>query len=164
MKRLLALSVMLLVVACDDINVHILSGQLYEPQNACLEPSTGIDVVNGGSTGDNCNPVCLSVTSGGTTSTYITTMCPPYPGDYGDAEAQDATNGATDPCTGAFAAYDSEGGLCPPNLDEGGAPEGGAEAGDGAAPGDGASVGDDGSSSAGDGASTDAQGDGGAGD
>ena len=164
MKRLLALSVMLLVVACDDINVHILSGQLYEPQNACLEPSTGIDVVNGGSTGDSCDPVCLSVTSGGTTSTYITTMCPPYPGDYGDAEAQDATNGASDPCTGAFAAYDSEGGLCPPTLDEGGALEASTDAGDGAAPGDdGSPAGDDGSSAT-DTGSQDAEGDAGTSD
>ncbi len=157
MRRLVALSVVLVVASCDDVNVHILSGQLYEPQSACLEPSTGIDVFNGGSTGDNCSPQCLSVTSGDATSTYVTTMCPPFPGDY-TVEAEDATAGASDPCTGAFAAYESGDASCPPTLGEGGAAEGGAEAGD-----DGASTGDDGASAT-DAGTQDAPGDGAPGD
>jgi hypothetical protein len=157
MRRLLALSVLLVIASCDDVNVHILSGQLYEPQAACLDPSTGIDVVNGGSTGDNCAPQCLSVTSGDATSTYVTTMCPPYPGDY-TVEAEDATTGAGDPCTGAFAAYDSADAECPPTLGEGGESDGGVEAGDA-----GTDAGDDGASAS-DGGTQDAPGDGAPGD
>ena len=149
MRRLLALSVLLVIASCDDVNVHILSGQLYEPQAACLDPSTGIDVVNGGSTGDNCAPQCLSVTSGDATSTYVTTVCPPYPGDY-TVEAEDATTGAGDPCTGAFAAYDSADAECPPTLGEGGPEDAGdaaTDAGTGDAPSDaGDAAGDTGAS------------------
>jgi hypothetical protein len=119
MRRLLALSVLLAIASCDDVNVHILSGQLYQPQAACLDPSTGIDVVKGGSTGDNCAPQCLSVTAADATSTYVTTVCPPYPADY-TVEAEDATAGPGDPCTGAFVAYESGDAACSGALGEGG--------------------------------------------
>ena len=79
MKKLAAFAAVLALASCDDVNVHILSGQLYQPQADCLEPSSGIDVVNGGSTGDNCDPQCLSIGEGDATAIYVTTMCPPYP-------------------------------------------------------------------------------------
>jgi hypothetical protein len=121
MKKWGAFFAVLAVAACDDVNVHILSGQLYVPQDNCIEPSTGIDVVNGGSTGDNCAPLCLTITSGDATSVYVTTMCPPYPQDPGYiTEAEDAATSDADPCMGAFAAYESEGGLCPAVLPEAG--------------------------------------------
>jgi hypothetical protein len=123
-KKWAAFLAVLAVVACDDVNVHILSGQLYLPEDQCIEPSTGIDVVNGGSTGDNCTPTCISIESGDATGVYVTTMCPPFPGDY-TIEGQDAATSDADPCTGAFAAYESEGGECPAVLPEAGEGEGG---------------------------------------
>jgi hypothetical protein len=102
------------VAACDDVNVHILSAQQYLPQFACLQPTSGVDVVSGGATGDNCDPTCLTATatstdpqSGQTYKTYyyyITTTCPPYPSDY-TTESQSQATDPSDPCTGAFAAY-----------------------------------------------------------
>ncbi|HEY6463426.1 MAG TPA: hypothetical protein VIY73_24835 [Polyangiaceae bacterium] len=124
MRKWAAFAAVLAVAACDDVNVHILSGQLYVPQDQCIEESTGIDVVNGPSTGDNCAPTCLSIESGDATSVYITTMCPPIPGDY-TIEAQDAATDDADPCTGAFAAYESEAGECPAVFPEGGEGDGG---------------------------------------
>jgi hypothetical protein len=123
----------LAVAACDDGNVHILSGQLYDPQAQCIEPSTGIDVVNGNSTGDNCAPACISIESGDATSVYVTTMCPPFPGDY-TIEAADAATDDADPCTGAFAAYESEAGECPAVLPEAGEAGGDDAAGDAGGP------------------------------
>lgn len=127
MKKLAAFAAVLALASCDDVNVHILSGQLYQPQADCLEPSSGIDVVNGGSTGDNCDPQCLSIGEGDATAIYVTTMCPPYPLDYA-VEAVDATAGPGDPCTGAFAAFDSSDSSCPENLGDGGDAEASAEA------------------------------------
>jgi hypothetical protein len=151
MKRLAALATLMAIASCDDVNVHILSGQLYEPQNACLEASTGIDVVQGGSTGENCSPQCINVTAGDATSVYVTTTCPPFPGDY-SVEAEDATTGPGDPCTGAFAAYDSADAECPANEGEGGLADAGADSGaDGAA--DAAASASDGGDDGGDGGS-----------
>jgi hypothetical protein len=112
-----------LAVSCDDPEVHILSGQLYEPQHGCLEPSAGVDVVAGSPKGDSCSPECLTLsaseTAGDAAAIYVTTTCPPYPEDF-TAEAQGAATGDGDPCVGAFAAYD-DGGACPADLGDGGA-------------------------------------------
>jgi hypothetical protein len=108
--RWLALAAGLLVVACDDVSVHILSGQQYMPATtgvpACVTASEGVDVVAGPSTGDNCSPECFYMSDGTETVVYVTTVCPPYPGDY-TTEALDAATGDADPCLGALAAYEA---------------------------------------------------------
>jgi hypothetical protein len=103
----------LALASCDEPGVHILTAQLYDPTRQCVSPSESVDVVNGPATGDNCSPQCLTITVGDATSVYVTTVCPPYPGDYA-VEGEDATTGSGDPCTGAFAAYDQDGDICPP--------------------------------------------------
>ena len=132
----------LLVASCDQPDVHILTGQLYDPTAACVGPSSGVDVIQGPSTGDSCNPSCLSIASGDASYVYVTTICPPFPGDY-TVEAEDAAAGAGDPCTGAFAAYADyldSGVTCPVVADDGGEEGGDAGAGMGDA---GADVGTD---------------------
>jgi hypothetical protein len=122
---------LLIAVACDPPDVHILTGQLYDPGAACVGPSSGVDVVQGPSTGDACNPSCLSIASGDASYVYVTTICPPFPGDY-TVEAEDAATGAGDPCTGAFAAYadfEDSGVTCPVVADDAGE-EGGSDGGD----------------------------------
>ncbi|HEX3343929.1 MAG TPA: hypothetical protein VHS09_05115, partial [Polyangiaceae bacterium] len=135
------------VASCDEPDVHILTAQLYDPAGACVGASNGVDVVQGPSTGDNCSPSCLSIASGDGSSVYVTTVCPPFPQDYG-VETEDTTDGAADPCIGAFgayAAYEDSGVTCPPPEDEAGS-DGAQEAGDdgGASPGDGGTDGGDG--------------------
>ena len=155
MRWSVVLPAVLVVASCDEPNVHILTAQLYEPAGACVGPSNGVDVVNGASTGDACDPSCLTITSGSTTSVYVTTQCPPFPGDY-SVEGEDASTEAGDPCPGAFAAlaaYDDSGVTCPPEEGDGG--EEGGEAGD-----DGGGTGADADTDAG----SDAAGDGAAGD
>jgi hypothetical protein len=129
MRWFVVFPAVLAVASCDEPDVHILTGQLYDPAAACIGPSEGVDVVAGPSTGDNCGPTCLTIastaTSGTTTAVYVTTVCPPFPGDY-TVEALDATDGDGDPCTGAFAAYEAnglDGDICGPDAAEG---EGGA--------------------------------------
>jgi hypothetical protein len=140
----------LLAAACDEPNVHILTALVYEPAGACVTASQGVDVVNGPSTGDNCNPTCLTIASSGTTSVYVTTICPPFPLDYA-VEAEDAATDAGDPCIGAFAAYADfldSGVNCPPITDDGGD-----EAGEGGMVGDAGA--DGGTDAAGDAPATD---------
>jgi hypothetical protein len=133
MRWALVFPAVLAVASCDDANVHILTGQLYDPVRMCVGPSSGVDVINGASTGDNCSPSCLTIasptTSGTTTAVYITTVCPPFPVDY-SVEAEDAATEAGDPCPGAFAAYIDDAG-CPPTPDDGG-DDGGGTGGDAA--------------------------------
>jgi hypothetical protein len=122
MRWSLVLPAVLAVASCDEPGVHILSAQLYDPTRACVGVSDGVDVVNGPSTGDACNPSCITITSGSTTSVYVTTECPPFPLDY-SVEAEDAAAEAGDPCPGAFAAlaaYDDSGVTCPPPEGDGG--------------------------------------------
>jgi hypothetical protein len=126
----IALSVGLVVVSCDDVNVHILTANPYDAAGQCVGVSQAVDVVAGPSNGDNCTPVCLLSSGNEQTEVYVTVVCPPYPGDY-STEAMDATTGASDPCTGAFAAYaayEDSGVPCGTTSDEGGedaAPDGG---------------------------------------
>jgi len=103
----LALAAGLVVASCDDVSVHILSGQQYTSGNpGCVTSSAGVDVVAGPSTGDNCSPECIYATGNSQTLVYVTTVCPPYPGDY-TTEALDAAEGDADPCFGALAAYEA---------------------------------------------------------
>ena len=142
------LPAVLVVASCDEPNVHILTAQLYDPAGACVGQSDGVDVVQGPSTGDSCNPSCLTITSGSTTSVYVTSVCPPFPQDY-TVEGEDAAAEAGDPCPGAFAAlaaYDDSGVTCAPPADDAG-DEGGGTGGD--------AVADAGTDAAADGAETD---------
>jgi hypothetical protein len=120
----------LLVASCDDVNVHILSGSLYNEQLGCVSAPAGVDVVQGASNGDTCSPQCLVASGEDQTYVYVTTDCPPYPGDY-IAEALDAAADDSDPCFGALAAYNdyqSDGGVCPATAPDAGG-EASAEAG-----------------------------------
>lgn len=114
------------VVACQDINNHLLEGQQYEPGGACLSAPAVIDDLPGADPGDNCAPECVTVPAspGVPESVIITTTCPPYP-HYSPPEAADASRDAADPCTGAFAAY-FDGAVC--SSLEGGGPEAASDA------------------------------------
>jgi hypothetical protein len=141
MRWALVLPAVVAVASCDEPGVHILTGQLYDPMLGCVGPSNSIDVVSGPSAGDGCDPQCLLV--GDASAVYVTTVCPPYPGDY-HSEAEDAAADAADPCVGAFAAYAAyDGADCPPFV-----PDAGDEGDDGGE----AGAGDDGGGSAADGA------------
>jgi hypothetical protein len=139
------LAAVVAIVGCDDVGVHIYTGQLYEAANACLDPSTAIDVVSGEATGTQCTPVCLIAPATTSPPVYISTVCPPYPGAYfTETQADldgglDAAQNATDPCVPAFIAFDDEASCVSSGGGDGG------DGGDGAS-GDGAS-GDDGGNS-----------------
>jgi hypothetical protein len=110
-------------MACSDTNVQILTGQLYNAQGACLGPVSGVDVVSGGGS-DGCPAECLLANAGEAgVVAYISTTCPPVSADY-TTENQDQARDASDPCFGAFAAYEA-GAMC---SADGGAPEAGPEA------------------------------------
>jgi hypothetical protein len=131
------------VVSCDDVNEHILTAQLYDPNGSCVGASAGVDVVSGAAVGDNCTPTCLTTSTKDASFTYVTTVCPPYPGDY-SSESQAAATDAGDPCVGAFAAYEAylaDGSTC---VAVDGGPDAAGEGGD-----DGGAVGDDGGAEAG---------------
>ncbi|MGD0529211.1 MAG: hypothetical protein ABSE49_28995 [Polyangiaceae bacterium] len=139
-KWALVVPAVLAMASCDQPDVHILTGQLYDPGEACVGESNGVDIVQGPSTGDNCNPACLTISAGDATSIYVTTICPPFPGDY-SVENPDEAGSASDPCTGAFAAYgafEDSGAVCAATTDdagEGGSDDDGGTSGD-AAPSD----------------------------
>jgi hypothetical protein len=126
-------------VSCDDVSEHILSARAYQPPAGgqgvgCVGASAAVDIVSGAGGGDNCAPTCLRTGSPDASFTYITTVCPPYPGDY-SAESQDAATNAADPCAGAFGAYAvylADGSICVGGIDGGpGAGDaGGAQGGD----------------------------------
>jgi hypothetical protein len=101
----LALAAGLVVASCDDVNVHILSGNQYDEAAGCVTASQAIDVAEGPSNGDNCSPQCLVSSGNEQTYVYVTTVCPPYPGDY-TSEPLDAAEDSADPCFGALAAYE----------------------------------------------------------
>lgn len=77
-----------IAAGCGEQDSHPYVAELYEPGGDCLDPSTGIDVVEGASAASDCTPVCLYGTpdiigldDGGPEGgqTYVSTMCPPYP-------------------------------------------------------------------------------------
>ncbi|HEY3816533.1 MAG TPA: hypothetical protein VGL81_05145 [Polyangiaceae bacterium] len=131
MRWALVVPAVLAVASCDEADVHILTAQLYDPSAACVGASDGVDVVNGPATGDSCSPTCLTIAEGDANAVYVTTVCPPFPGDY-SVEGEDAGAEAGDPCPGAFAAYaafEDSGVTCPVTEGDGGV-EGGEEGGD----------------------------------
>jgi hypothetical protein len=93
----------LALAACDDVNVHVYSGQLFVAQGQCLQPSTGLDLISGPATGNNCGPACLTETTPGGPVVYVSTVCPPYP-QGASIEAPDAALDGGDPCVAAFSA------------------------------------------------------------
>jgi hypothetical protein len=111
----LALSAGLVVASCDDVNVHILSGNQYNEALGCVTASEGVDVLQGPSNGDNCSPQCLVASGDDQTYVYVTTVCPPYASDY-TSEPVDAADDPSDPCygaLGAFNAFEADGFSCP---------------------------------------------------
>jgi hypothetical protein len=104
---------------CGDQASHPYLAELYEPGRDCLDPSTAIDVVNGASASGDCAPVCLYGSSDligladggddGGGETYVSTMCPPYPGLFD-------TSGTEPDCPLALAAL-TRADVC---LDDGG--------------------------------------------
>jgi hypothetical protein len=122
-KRVALLAVVATLAACDDTNVHLLYGQQYDTQYACMLPDQSIDIINGPDPGQSCSPVCITATVEGGTYAYISTTCPPY--DPYPSETKTQTHGPSDRCTAAFKAYDD-------NIEcgpDGGPPEGGVDAG-----------------------------------
>ena len=114
----LALSAGVVVASCDDVDVHILSGNEYFASSRCVTASAAVDVAQGPSNGDNCSPRCLVATAGKQTCVYVTSVCGPYPGDY-TTEALDAAVDADDPCFGALGAYNAfeeDGSMCAPDA------------------------------------------------
>jgi hypothetical protein len=89
------------IAACEDPGVHVFSGQLFDTQGQCVDPSsTALDVISGAATGNNCAPACLVASS----QVYVSTVCPPYPPGF-SVEGADAAMDPADPCTGALAAF-----------------------------------------------------------
>jgi hypothetical protein len=107
--------------ACNEENVHIFSAHRFDPTRSCLEDPVSIDVINGGSTGNNCSPECLTTTGQcGLPAIFVSTQCPPFPPGY-ITESQGQVTSAGDPCAAAFAAFnrgaslvDAGGGACLP--------------------------------------------------
>jgi hypothetical protein len=126
--------------ACNDVQTHVYSAQLYEQSSDCLDDYAAIDVVTGGSGSARCAPVCLV----GSGAYYVSTMCPPYPAAL-TASDPDA---APDPlCTAALAAADA-GKSCSAPPDAAG--EAGDDGGDAAGDDGGDASGDDGGDASGD--------------
>ena len=115
--------------ACDDAKSHIYAARAFEPDRNCLDEYGAVDVVSGGEVSSKCGVVCLS--NAGTT--YVSTVCPPYPPLFG-VELADAAIGDT--CAAALAAH-ARGDTCVPDggsthpLDGGDGGDGGAAAEDG---------------------------------
>jgi hypothetical protein len=151
-KRFVAACAVLAMASCDDVSLHILTAQPYQPPGAgqtlgCLQPSGALDVVGGPATADDCDPTCLVVGSGDAQSLYFTTACGPYPGDYG-VETQSQLDGSADPCVGVFAALAADAQCLPSDGgdaqaasgDDGGAEASGDDGGGGEAGDDGGSA------------------------
>lgn len=85
--------------ACGSQSSHVFIARPYEIARDCVDPSAGVDVVDGPPSTASCAPVCVIDTMH---NYLVTGSCPPYP--YGDAiQAMDA---AVDPtCMLALAAY-----------------------------------------------------------
>jgi hypothetical protein len=114
----------LLLAACDEPNVHIFSGQQFEAQGECLEPSTALDVIGGAGATLTCSPVCLTQSG----QVYVSTQCPPYPPQFA-VETQNSLGDASDPCAAALSAY-TAGTMCGDDGGEGDAAGGDASGGD----------------------------------
>jgi hypothetical protein len=86
--------------ACDEARSHIFIGRVYDPLHGCVDPSQGIDVVDGpGPNAGTCAPVCVVDPAG---DVAITGMCPPYPAE----DTVEGLDGGLDSvCTLAMAIY-----------------------------------------------------------
>ena len=105
MKRL----VLVFLLACDASGAaYLYSGNLWEPQRACVDMTSIIDVAEGTDPGSGCGAKCLAANDGGL-PVYITTMCgpPPIVADV---------SGSNPACAPALAAF-ARGDFC---LDGGG--------------------------------------------
>ncbi len=90
-----------LAAAChDEPEVHIYSGQLFEGQRRCLEPSpTALDILSGPGA-----PACAAACLVESALVYVSSECPPYPPGFA-VEMQDAAVDAADPCAAALHAF-----------------------------------------------------------
>ena len=109
--------------ACDDAKSHVYAARAFEPDRNCLDDYGAVDVVSGGDVSSKCGAVCL--TNAGTT--YLSTVCPPYPPLFG-VELADAAIGDT--CAAALAAQ-ARGDICVPDGGSTHPVDGGADGGDG---------------------------------
>jgi hypothetical protein len=107
--------------ACDNESVHVYSAQLFVAAEGCLQPSTGLDLLSGPATGDNCAPACLTAPTADGEAVYVSTVCPPYPQGV-TVEAANAAVDAGDPCVAALGALAARA-TC--SEDAGGAADGG---------------------------------------
>jgi hypothetical protein len=97
--------------ACDEAEVHIYSGQKFDPKGHCVDAPVSIDVINGGSTTYGCAPECLVATDPcGNPYIFVSTQCGPYPQGV-VTQSEGTTGDASDQCGPAFAAI-ADGGLC----------------------------------------------------
>ena len=114
----LALAVGLVVVSCDDVNVHILSANQYDAADQCVTASDGVDVVaeplDGGQLragvprGQRGRPVVRLRDDG---------VRPPYPGDYTSRKRwtrRPVTPTRAPAHSRAYAAYENDGAICAP--------------------------------------------------
>lgn len=99
--------------ACNDTDVHLYSAQKYDPSGKCVQAPVVIDIINGGSTGNDCAPECLVATtdSCGDKATFVSTQCGPYPEGV-VTEGQGDEGDASNLCGPAFNAF-ADGALCP---------------------------------------------------
>jgi hypothetical protein len=88
--------------SCTSVRSHIFIARPFESARDCVDPSEGIDVVDGPQPAGGCNPVCVLVAGDGGTGYYVSGMCPPYP--LGDT-VQTPDAGLDPTCTAALAAY-----------------------------------------------------------
>jgi hypothetical protein len=82
---------------------HLIVGQLYEPAQGCVDPSSGIATTDGEPTFTSCTPTCLVEPvgqNGSEQGIFITTDCGPFP-------AIDDTSGTIQGCDQALAAFNA---------------------------------------------------------
>jgi len=89
------------LAACEDNQKYVYSARQYDPINMCVGEYVPVEQVTGSGAGSKCAPSCSMVGS----DLYVSTMCPPLPGN---ATAVDDTDPA---CMAAMAAFAS-GGTC----------------------------------------------------
>jgi hypothetical protein len=101
MRAWVMLGAALATGACDDAqSSHIFIARAYVAASGCVDPSSGIDVVDGPPPTTGCTPVCV-VDQGG--NVYVSGMCPPYP----MLDKVETVDGGLDPtCAAALAVYE----------------------------------------------------------